>query len=159
MPDSAVVLRPAVDADVPALADLFLAVRADSVPGIPPLAHPPETVAPFLARVVASDTVWVAEENGLPVGFLALGRGGEVEHLYVRSGATGRGTGAALLALARAAHPEGLALWTFAANAGARRFYAREGFVEVGGTDGDNEEGAPDIRMEWRPLSAGGSPR
>ena len=27
-------------------------------------------------------------------------------------------------------------LWTFVANEGARRFYAREGFVEAGGTDG-----------------------
>jgi hypothetical protein len=27
----------------------------------------------------------------------------------------------------------------------------RHGFVVVGGTEGDNEEGAPDLRMEWRP--------
>ena len=33
----------------------------------------------------------------------------------------------------------------------ARRFYERHGFVVVGGTDGDNEEGAPDLRLEWQP--------
>ena len=38
-------------------------------------------------------------------------------------------------------------------------FYRRHGFEVVGRTDGDNEEGAPDLRMEWRPVSAGGSPR
>ncbi|MGG5258761.1 N-acetyltransferase family protein [Phycicoccus avicenniae] len=160
MPGSPTMRRATTD-DVPALAELFLAVRAENAPRIPPIAHPAATVRPFLAHVVATDTVWVAEDEHGLVGFLALGAGGEVEHLYLRAVATGRGTGARLLDLAREARPSGLALWTFAANTGARRFYAREGFVEVGGTDGDNEEGVPDVRMEWRPhrLSAGGSRR
>jgi len=37
----------------------------------------------------------------------------------------------------------------------ARRFYGREGFVEVEHTDGaGNEEGEPDVRLEWRPPAA-----
>ena len=159
-----VAVRGAVPDDVPALAELFVTVRTENVPRIPPIAHPFETVAPFLAGVVRSATVWVAEVEGDLVGFLALGAEGEVEHLYVRADHTGRGLGARLLGLARAAHPEGLSLWTFAANTGARRFYARHGFVETGGTDGDNDERAPDVRLEWWPdpsprLSAGDSHR
>ena len=37
-------------------------------------------------------------------------------------------------------------------NEGARRFYGREGFVEVGGTPGDNEEGLPDVLLAWKPA-------
>ena len=44
-------------------------------------------------------------------------------------------------------------LWTFQSNHGARRFYERHGFVAVQHTDGDNEEGAPDVRYEWRPCA------
>ena len=45
-------------------------------------------------------------------------------------------------------------LWTFAANTGARRFYERHGFVATRRTDGDNEEGAPDILYVWSGAAA-----
>lgn len=37
----------------------------------------------------------------------------------------------------------------FVSNTRARRFYERHGFVEIDGSDGDNEEGEPDIRFRW----------
>lgn len=43
-----------------------------------------------------------------------------------------------------------LCLWTFAANVPARAFYTAMGFSETWGTEGDNAEGLPDIRMEWQ---------
>ena len=55
------------------------------------------------------------------------------------------------LDVAKAERPEGLTLWAFVANEGALRFYAREGFVEVARTDGDNEEGLPDVMLRWKP--------
>ena len=61
----------------------------------------------------------------------------------------GSGLGTALVAGAKAASPGGLTLWTFAANAGARAFYARQGFVELRETAGDGEAGLPDILMVW----------
>ena len=70
-----------------------------------------------------------------------------------------RGLGSRLVELARQRRPDGLALWVFASNTGAVRFYERHGFAVVGGTDGDNEEGAPDLRMVWPAVSAGGSRR
>ena len=78
---------------------------------------------------------------------------GWIEQLYVEPAAQGQGLGAALLATAkRAAHgAAGLDLWAFQANAQARRFYERHGFVAVAFTDGDNEERVPDMRYAWRP--------
>jgi GNAT superfamily N-acetyltransferase len=65
---------------------------------------------------------------------------------------TGRGLGPQLLNLAKDHNPDGLELWTFQANTGARRFYERHGFVTVGTTDADNDEGAPDVRYHWQAL-------
>ncbi|WP_211292359.1 GNAT family N-acetyltransferase [Hasllibacter halocynthiae] len=87
----------------------------------------------------------VAERDGV-AGFLAL-EGEEIVALYCRD--RGTGVGRALLERAKVGR-ERLALRAFEANGRARRFYAREGFAEVGGTDGENEEGLPDVLMEWR---------
>lgn len=158
-PDPTTVRRGRPD-DAPALADLFWRVRHDNAATIPLPVHPRATVLPFVRAVLADDEVWVATDDatGTPLAFLALGPA-ELHHLYVDSSRTGRGLGSQLLALARRVRPDGLDLWVFASNTGAVRFYERHGFSVVGGTDGDNEEGAPDLRMAWRPVSAGGSPR
>ena len=51
--------------------------------------------------------------------------------------------------LAEAAAGGVLRLWTFQRNAGARRFYERNGFVAVEFTDGNgNEQREPDVRYE-----------
>ena len=86
-----------------------------------------------------------------------------VDQLYVEPGLTGRGIGSALLAVAKRERPQGLQLWAFQTNTGARRFYERHGFVEVRRTDGrDNEERAPDVlyayRGRSRPRRSGRSP-
>ncbi len=51
---------------------------------------------------------------------------------------------------AKKAFPSGLRLWTFQANHKARKFYEREEFVELRRTNGDNEEGLPDILYGWQ---------
>jgi GNAT superfamily N-acetyltransferase len=77
-----------------------------------------------------------------------------VEQLYLRRPWTGRGIGSRLIALAREASPDGLELWTFQVNAGARRFYERHGFAVAEMTDGRaNEERQPDVRYVWLPGS------
>lgn len=87
---------------------------------------------------------------GTPVaGFLTLDdRNGEVTSLFVEEAKRSQGHGTALLEEAKEGRRD-LTLWTFVVNEGARRFYARAGFREVEWSEGDNEEGLPDVRMAW----------
>ena len=63
-----------------------------------------------------------------------------------RRGFSGNGIGQQLLERVLSESPR-LELWTFARNAGARRFYERNGFVAVEfGDGGGNEEGEADVR-------------
>ncbi|BBU57803.1 N-acetyltransferase GCN5 [Mameliella alba] len=92
--------------------------------------------------------VTVAELGPEVAGFLARERH-EIHALFVAGWAQGQRLGSALLDQAKA-RADRLELWTFQQNAGARRFYLRHGFAETGRTDGDNEEGLPDIHYLWR---------
>lgn len=92
--------------------------------------------------------VTVAEVQGQMVGFLARDRS-EVCSLYLADDARGQGFGRALLEEAKEVSPE-LVLRTFEANEAARRFYHRQGFIEIGRGDGtNNDEGLPDIFLQW----------
>ncbi|CAN5860357.1 hypothetical protein BH23ACT2_BH23ACT2_12340 [soil metagenome] len=76
-----------------------------------------------------------------------------LDQLFVDPDGVGRGVGSALLEQAKERRPDGLDLWTFEGNTGARRFYERHGFRAVARADGLNEEGAPDVRYRW-PMPA-----
>ena len=145
-------LRRADPEDAPAVAELFWRVRSESVPSIPMMVHPRASVDPFVRDVLLQHfEVWVAEEDGRLVGFMALMPPGVLGHLYIATAHTGQGLGRRFVAVAKRRFPEGLELWTFESNARAVRFYERHGFARVERTDGDNEEAAPDVRMVWRP--------
>jgi GNAT superfamily N-acetyltransferase len=92
----------------------------------------------------------VIEDDGI-VALLVMD-GDWVDQLYVDPAHLRRRLGSQLLDLAKQHHPDGLHLWTFQANTGARRFYERHGFTAIATTDGDNEEAAPDIRYYWHRL-------
>ena len=138
--------------DARAAADLYLrareaALRAGSIPaGV----HGDDDVRGYFGSHIVEDCeLWVAEDDGALAGILVLD-GEFVDQLYVEPGLTGHGIGSALLAVAHRERPQGLRLWTFQTNIGARRFYERHGFVEVRRTDGrDNEERAPDVLYEY----------
>ena len=144
-------IRRATAADATAVAEVWLRSRKASLPAIPAPVHSDDEVRAWFAEVVLPEReTWVAEVDGTVVGLLVLA-GEWVDQLYVDPTVTGQGLGADLLEQAKAERPAGLDLWTFQANARARRFYARHGFVEVARTEGDNEEGAPDVRLRWTP--------
>jgi GNAT superfamily N-acetyltransferase len=153
------VLRPATQGDLPAMAEVFLAARAAAVPAMPPSIHPPDGVRAFyLSHDVETGEreAWVAEDERGTVGFVEL-KGDWLDDLYVLPQAQGEGIGTALLDIAKAQRPGGFSLWVFVSNVPAREFYSRHGLVERETTDGSgNEERSPDIRMEW-PGSVGGS--
>jgi GNAT superfamily N-acetyltransferase len=135
----------------PALASLYLRSRRAAIPAIPPPVHTDAEVDEWFATVVLPQReVWVVESSGELVALLVL-EPDWLSDLYVDPDHTGRGIGSQLVGLAKQRSPDGLTLWAFASNLGARRFYERHGFVVVGGTDGDNEEGMPDVRYRWLP--------
>ncbi|HKE78961.1 MAG TPA: GNAT family N-acetyltransferase [Solirubrobacteraceae bacterium] len=148
-------IRRGEPADAPVAAEVWLRSRKASVPAIPAPVHDDDEVrAYFAGHVVGNCELWLAEDAGAVVGVLVLG-GDWVDQLYVDPSRWGRGIGSALLDVAKRERPGGLRLWTFAGNSGARRFYERHGFVEGARTDGDNEEGAPDVLYVFSAVARG----
>lgn len=109
---------------------------------------PAEDRAFYRDRVFPAGPIWAAFEQGTLIGHMAL-TPGWIDHLYVAPEHQGRGVGRSLVAVAQREQDD-LQLWTFQANARARRFYAANGFVEEELTDGSgNEEKQPDVRLCW----------
>ena len=116
-----------------------------------PKIHSTEEDRAFVRGLIANKETWLAEHDGAVIG-LACWHDGWLEQLYVDPAHHNGGAGTLLLARVMEEHPQGFQLWTFQANAGARRFYERHGFVAVELTDGaHNEEKTPDVRYVWRP--------
>ena len=113
----------------------------------------PDEDRPLLGEIVTRDReVWVAEDDDGINGFIALGEGW-LDHIYVDPAKQNQGTGTKLLALAKERRPEGLQLWAFQKNEGARRLYERHSFRIVKLTDGTNNmEREPDVLYEWLPA-------
>lgn len=141
-------LRRATPDDAAACARLHRQVMRASLAFLPELHTAEEDLAYFSGRLFPSNAVWVAEEGGAIVGYVAF-QPHFIEHLYILPEHQDRGLGVALLGKAMAGARE-LRLWTFQANAKARRFYERHGFVVERLTDGaDNEEKHPDVLYHW----------
>jgi GNAT superfamily N-acetyltransferase len=138
-------------ADADATATMYLASRRALLPGRRDPHTEAETRAWMRDTVFTRYSVRLAEVDGVIVGFAARD-GAWLMQLYVKPGWTGHGIGTklleAILADAATVTPV-LRLYTFARNAGARRFYERHGFVAVAFGDGSgNEEREPDVRYE-----------
>lgn len=143
------ILRPASADDAPAVARLLRTTFRVSLPFLPELHTAAEDLAFVSNQMLPRAAVWVAETEGEIVGFIAF-RPGWIDHLYVHPDQQGQGIGPALLAKAL---EDGAPrrLWTFQANARARRFYEARGFEVEEFTDGaGNEEKTPDVRYVWR---------
>jgi len=149
---AALVLRLATSEDARAVAEVLIRSRAEYLP-FAPSPHPPDDVRAWVAdRLVPTDGVTVVEHQGEVVGVLAISRLDDVswiDQMYVRPGWTGRGVGTRLLEHAHRLLLQPIRLYTFQANAGARRFYERHGYRAIEFTDGQaNEERCPDVLYE-----------
>jgi len=143
-------IRPAREDDAAGIGDVYLASFAATYEF--PRAHSDADTRRWIAEVLLpSREVWVAwAPDALIVAMMAL-TDEMVDQLYVAPGWTARGIGSRLIGLAKSVRPNGLDLYTFQVNRGARRFYERHGFVEVASSDGSqNEERQPDVRYAWR---------
>ena len=146
-------LRRAREDDGPASGDVWL--RSWRATFDFPPAHPDDDVRHWLAtELLPSTEAWVAvdpDQDGRVVALMALSDT-KVEQLYVAPEWIGHGVGRRLIELAKGRRPDGLDLWCFQVNAGARRFYERNDFVPILFGDGStNEERQPDILYRWRP--------
>ena len=139
-------IRRATPGDADAVGRVFVAAR-DEMSYLPRIDDDARTWLGSL--FVERHRLWVWEDDGEVAGFVGVD-GGEVSHLYIAPPAQGRGIGTALLEHAKSVSPEGLDLWVFQRNEGARRFYERHGFRLVRLTDGaGNMEREPDALYAW----------
>ena len=147
------VVRPATNSDAQAIASLWIRSRQASIPAIPKPIHSDGEIHRWVSDVLLpGGGTWLIEDDDELIGMMTL-RDGWIDQLYVDPGFAGMGLGTQLLDFAKRARPQGLRLWTFVSNAGAQRFYERNGFKEVERTDGSqNEERAPDIQYEFLPT-------
>ena len=136
-------LRRAIPCDAPALGAI-LSDWINETPWMPRL-HSRDEDRSFVARLIDESDIWT---DAARTGFITRS-GDEIPALYLAQRARGRGLGSALLDAARSGC-DSLSLWTFQANTRAIAFYKREGFTEAARTDGDNDEGLPDIRLIWK---------
>ena len=135
--------------DAEAVATVLIESRRAFLP-FAPSAHSEADVRKWVrSRLLPSGSVAVWEETGSVVGVLATSvetACSWIDQLYVLPGWNGKSIGTALLQHAHKALPRPIHLYTFQENAGARRFYERNGYKAVEFTDGQgNEERCPDV--------------
>jgi GNAT superfamily N-acetyltransferase len=137
--------------DAAAAACVVIGARRAALPGLYEGRTEPEVHGFMRDSVLVACSVLLAECAGEVVGIAAREREW-LRHLYVRPGWTGRGIGQMLIARMlgeMTAEIPPMRLYAFARNAGARRFYERNGFVVIASGDGaDNEEREPDVLYE-----------
>jgi putative acetyltransferase len=120
--------------------------RASKAAALPGIAHPHTDTEDraWIRGVFAKQSVWLALDGEDVIG-IASRDGTWVTQLYLLPAYSGRGIGQQLLDRMLAEAPA-VKLYTFARNAGARRFYERNDFVAVEFGDGSgNEEREPDV--------------
>ena len=144
-------MRSATPLDATAIAEVYLRSFTYAYRnGFVDMAHTPDEVRAWItSELCPSSTITVAISAGIVVGYVAT-KPGWIEHLYVDPAWIGRGVGSALLVRTQSENPEGLKLWTFQENLRAQSFYQRHGFTATATTQGDNEEGQPDVRLTWQ---------
>jgi GNAT superfamily N-acetyltransferase len=145
-------LRPATLADAPRVASILIRTRAEFMP-YAPSAHSDEELREWVvSQLLPSGGVVVAEIDGSVVAAMhseEADGSSWLTQMAVHPELVGKGIGSLLLAHALRTLPLPIRLYTFQANAGARRFYERHGFRAIEFTDGrGNEEQCPDVLYE-----------
>ena len=145
-----VVLRRATPADLPALAEIYLAARRAAGEAFPPSVHADDEVRAWVGGWdLSAYDVWLAASDEQVAGYARCTQTW-LDDLYVHPDHQRTGVGSALFGLVTSLRPDGFCLWVFESNAPARAFYRTRGCLELERTDGAaNEERSPDIRVAW----------
>lgn len=148
-----IIVRSANQSDLPKCAQI-INEWIDSTSWMPRVASREEIASNFEPSLLEKRFFRVVEIGQHVCGYMSLEPSEQHIHgLYISKESRSSGAGKALLDVAKSAFPSFLKLATFQDNAKARRFYEREGFVEVGRSDGDNMENLPDILYRWQGQS------
>jgi GNAT superfamily N-acetyltransferase len=140
----------AAAADAAAIADLYLAARADALPWLRRVHSDAATRDWIVHDRLARGENWIARVGEEILGFMALDRE-DLDQLYLKPGHYRRGIGSQLMAKAKERSPRRLHLFCFQRNLRARAFYESHGFVIADLNDGSrNVEGEPDILYVWQ---------
>ena len=102
----------------------------------------------FRDHILNQDTIWVAEEKSLLVGFKAV-RNDFIDLLYVDPKYWRKRVGQALLDHARNLSPSHLWLFTLQINHNARVFYQKNGFTAQRFGVSPPPESEPDVEYHW----------
>lgn len=140
-------LRRAGPADIAAVAALFDRSTSQALPFLAKLHTLDEDRAHF-AGFLDTGRITLAEDDEGLLGFV-VETDGHIHHLYLDPPARRRGVGTLLLADVKTRQRR-IDLWCFAQNLAGLAFYAAQGFVERRRTEGDNEQGLPDVLLEWQ---------
>jgi len=100
----------------------------DETPWMVPIDHL-DSLARFWADQFENDQAWVGETDKGIIGFCARSDD-NISALYVAPAARNHGVGKTLLDLAKADR-DWITVWAYEKNENARKFYQREGLVEV----------------------------
>ena len=144
-------LRNFVEADLPALVDLWVAAWSETGLGINFDERRAWLAGHLRALRAGGAEVFVGlDTDGRPAGFAAIDtKSGYVDQLCVAPAERGSGLAAALVGEAKRRSPGVIELDVNETNPRARRFYEREGFSPVG--RGFNpQSGLPTLKMRWR---------
>jgi L-Ala-D/L-Glu epimerase len=153
MTPAATLLREATEADVPAIAGVFVAAWRGGYRGLVPdevidgldAAQLGATLTRRL-RTPGQHTVVAVDDRDRPVGFAGYG-GGYLASLYVHPATARSGVGRRLLRHAVDEMSDvDIQLWVFEGNAAAGRLYEREGFRPDGGRCTDPRWRTPQVR-------------
>jgi ribosomal protein S18 acetylase RimI-like enzyme len=147
-------IRVADAADAAAIARIHLDSRAATMPYLPPQQRSHDEVTTWIRDIVLRRCrTWVAVRDAEIVGYAALD-GDLLDDLYLRPDLRRQGVGTLLLDEVRRHSPDGVSLYVFQQNTGARAFYERHGFTVLDTNDGSrNMEHLPDMTLRWTPAS------
>ncbi len=107
-----------------------------------------EPMANYWEDLLASNSAWVAEMDDQVVGF-CVRSDDNITGLYVAEHARSKGVGKALLDLAKKDR-SWITVWAYEKNEQARKFYRREGLIEISRDLEIYEDGVELIDVEHR---------
>lgn len=103
----------------------------------------------FRHHVLQENRVWVADVDGVAVGFIAL-KDDFIDQLYIHPDHQRKGIGQSFLDFSRKQSPEQVYLYTLQVNVNARAFYEKNGFVAERFGVSPPPESEPDVEYHWR---------